>query len=107
MDKPTIEAYIIGGKQANGCVIGCGMDWFSAESLTLADKQIEARFGDSVRLQYLDLSETAAVLGQPLHRRIINENLPLLVINGEPRISGPFDIRMLLDAIEAEVEISI
>ena len=83
------------------------MDWSSAENLALADKQIEARFGDRVRLQYLDLSETGAVLGRQLHQRIGNANLPLLIVNGEPRIAGLFDIRMLLDAIEAEVEISI
>jgi len=31
--------------------------------------------------------------------------LPLLIINGEPRIPGQFDIRLLLDAIDAEIEI--
>jgi hypothetical protein len=31
--------------------------------------------------------------------------LPLLIINGEPRISGQFDIRFLLYAIDTEIEI--
>jgi len=30
--------------------------------------------------------------------------LPLLLIDGEPRISGQFDLRQLLDAIEAALE---
>ena len=107
MSKRSIKTYIIGNKRVNGCEVGCGMDWSSAENLALADQQIEARFGDRVRLKYLDLSEVMTVLGRQLHQRISNENLPMLVINGEPRISGPFDMRMLLDAVEAEVEISI
>ena len=32
-------------------------------------------------------------------------SLPLLLINGELRISGEFDIRMLLDAIDTKMEI--
>ena len=47
-------------------------------------------------------------LALDLQQRISDGNLslPLLLINGEPRISGPFDIRMLLDAIEAEIEMN-
>jgi hypothetical protein len=32
-------------------------------------------------------------------------SLPLLIIDGQTRISGQFDIRQLIDAINAEVEI--
>ena len=103
LSKNSIKAYIIGNKRVNGCEVGCGMDWSSAENLALADQQIEARFGDRVRLKYLDLSEAVTVLDEQLHQRIRNEKLPMLVINGEPRIAGLFDMRMLLDAVEAEV----
>ncbi len=34
-----------------------------------------------------------------------NLSLPLLLVNGQPRVSGEFDIRQLLDAIEVEIEI--
>ena len=40
---------------------------------------------------------------------IRNKNLllPLLLVNGHLRISGPFDIRQLMDAIEFETEMRI
>lgn len=83
------------------------MDWSSAENIALADQQIEVRFGDRVRLKYLDMSEAMTVPGWQRYQKVGNEKLPVLVINGEPRIAGLFDMRMLLDAVEAEVEISI
>ena len=74
----------------------------------MANKRSKEKFGDKVNLEYLDLSKPITNHhALKLSQRIKNESLtlPLLVINGEPRISGQFDIRLLLDAIEAEVEI--
>ena len=89
------------------CDVGCGEDWSSPETLALAEQRIKDRFGDKIQLQYLDLSQT-----MPNHEAlewnevIKNKNLslPLLLINGQPRISGLFDIRQLLDTIEVEIE---
>jgi len=107
LSKHSIEVFIVDDSKAEKCDIGCGMDWSSAETVALADQQIKARFGDRVQLKYLDLSQAVTgYLALDLQQRIGNGNLPLplLLINGEPRISGPFDIRMLLDAVEAEIE---
>ena len=50
------------------------------------------------------LDETVAeVLRQKARSGVLS--LPALVINGEVRISGHFDMRMLMDAIDAEIEI--
>ena len=90
------------------CGIDCGEDWSSTEAIALANQRVKARFGERVRLEYLDLSESGiASLSLELQQKIGDEilSLPLLIINGEPRISGQFDIRLLLDAIEAEIEI--
>ena len=110
MSKHDIEILIVDDRQARSCEVGCGMDWSSAETVALADQQIKARFGDRVQLKHLGLSE--AVTGSltlELQQGIRNGNfsLPLLIINGESRISGPFDIRMLLDAVEAVIETNL
>ena len=84
------------------------MDWSSAEAISLATERIRDQFGDRVELEYLDLSKSVINhRALELSQRIKNENLslPLLTINGQPRISGQFDIRQLVDAIETEVEI--
>ncbi len=99
---------ILGGSSREECDASCGEDWSSPEVIALARQRIKNGFGDKVRLEYLDLSK-ATVNRQTLEwsQVIRSKNLavPLLLINGEPRISGQFDIRQLLDAIEAEMEI--
>jgi len=108
LNNRSIEIIIADDSHGKKCDIGCGLDWSSAEVITLADRRIKERFGDKLKLEYIDLSESP---DNPdaleLSRIIKNKNLalPLLLINGEPKISGPFDIRLLLEAIETEIEI--
>ena len=54
-------------------------------------------------LNYLDLA-TADPATREMEERVRAGNLPLLLINGQPRINGPFDLRMLSDTIETEME---
>ena len=108
MVKHTIQITIIDDSQGEKCDAHCGADWSSAEAIALANQRIRDRFGDKIELRYLDLSKLmtnhhALPLNQTLRSK--NLPLPLLVINGVPRISGQFDIRLLLDAIDAEIEI--
>ncbi len=106
--KPIIQITIVDDSRGEKCDAHCGEDWSSAEVIALASSRIKERFGNKVKLSYLDLSNS-----MPNHHAVqLNErirkeklSLPLLVINGQPRISGQFDIRMLLDAIEVELEI--
>ena len=106
--KQTMQITIIDDSRGEKCEAHCGVDWSSAEAIALANQQIRDRFGDKIQLEYLDLSKPVAnhhplELSQEVRNR--NLSLPLLLINGKPRISGQFDIRLLLDAIEAETEI--
>ncbi len=108
LTKHTIRIIIIDDQRRRDCDANCGTDWSSPEAAALASQRIEDRFGAKVRLSYLDLSQpTAEPHALELSREIENKNLqlPLLLINGQLRISGQFDIRQLLDAIEAEMEI--
>ena len=108
MSKHGIQVVIVDDSKGEKCAADCGTDWSSAEALALASQRIEDRFGTKIGLHYLDLSQPTTEPGTPEWRREIeNKNLPLplLLINNQPRISGQFDIRQLLDTIEAEMEI--
>ncbi len=106
--KHTIQVTIVDDSKGEKCDAHCGVDWSSVEAITLASQRIKDRFGDKIQLQYLDLSKPivnrrALELFQGVRNRDLS--LPLLLINGKPRISGQFDIRLLLDAINAELEL--
>ena len=109
MIKPVMQITILDDSKGKKCDAHCGVDWSSAETIALASQRIKDRFGNSIELQYLDLAKPMTTRqALKLKRQIRNKNLalPLLIINGEPRISGQFDIRLLLDAIDAEIEIN-
>ena len=98
---------IIDDSKGEKCEAHCGTDWSSPEAVALATKRIKDRFGDQIQLEYLDLSQPMSNNRTlELIQQARNLPLPLLVINGVPRISGQFDIHLLLDAIDAELEIS-
>ena len=106
MDKLTV--IIADDTRKRECDAACGEDWSSPDTFTLACQRIKERFGDSVHMEYLDLTRATAdrqALEWSKKLREKNLSVPLLIINGEPRISGQFNIHQLLDAIEAEVEI--
>ena len=106
--RRAIQITIIDDSKGEKCDAHCGVDWSSAEAIALASQRIKDRFGAKIQLEYLDLSKPMTNHhALELSRRIRNKNLPLplLLINGESRISGQFDIRQLLDAIDAEIEI--
>ena len=107
--KHTIQVTIVDDSKGEKCDAHCGVDWSSVEAITLASQRIKDRFGDKIQLEYLDLSKPVDNRNAlELIRGIKNKDLslPLLLISGESRISGQFDIRLLLDAINAELELN-
>lgn len=107
LSKQDIQVVIINDSKGERCDTDCGVDWSSVEAITLARQRIKDRFGDRVQLDYIDLSKPVSGRALELNQRIKDLPLPSLVINGESRISGQFDIRLLLDAIDAEIEIKL
>jgi len=84
------------------------MDWSSPDTVALATRQIKDRFGNGARLEYFDLASGTDDRQVNEWRRSIRErslSVPLLLINGRLRIAGQFDIRRMIDAVEAEMEI--
>jgi len=49
-----MEIIILGGSTQVGCQASCGEDWSSPETLALARQRTSERFGQGIRLQYLD-----------------------------------------------------
>ena len=108
MPERDIEIIIANDSTAVQCDAECGIDWAAAESIDMARQQIKDRFGEDIKLEYIDLSKPTNHPDAPaLSREIKNKTLllPLLLINGQPRISGLFDIRQLMDIIEVEMEL--
>ena len=108
MGEPVVQVTIINDSRLEACEASCGVDWSSPETVARARRQISERFGKSTELRYADLAEAGSGRETDEWHKMIrdrNLSLPVLLVNGQPRISGQFDIRQLLDAIEAAMEI--
>ncbi|MEW6033534.1 MAG: hypothetical protein AB1603_01610 [Chloroflexota bacterium] len=106
MKARPVPVAIVDDSSGGKCDARCGTDWSQAESRESASRALRARFGDRVKLAFFDIAQ-AETLPPPglLHRiRAQGFSLPLLAIDGEPRIAGYFDIRMVSDVVEAELE---
>ena len=103
-----MKIMILGGDAEVECEASCGEDWSSREAITLASERIKERFGEDISLEYVDLTADSAEKNTREWKEMIKSRgltLPLLLLNGELRISGQFDIRQLLDVIEVEREV--
>ncbi len=108
MTEASVTISIIDESGRRDCDIDCGMDWSSPDTVALAARQVKDRFGNEVRLEYLDLASGTDDRQANEWRGAIRErglSVPLLLINGRLRIAGQFDIRRMIDAVEAEMEI--
>ncbi len=106
MSEPDIQATIVADSRFKACTIECGVDWSTAGAVDLAKLSIKERFGDRAQLEYVDLPQARdSQRIQELKPKIQDLPLPVLLLNGHPRIYGEFDIRRLLDVIQAEMEI--
>ena len=108
MIEHTVQITIIDDSSREQCDASCGVDWSSPEAIDLASQRIKDRFGEKVQLECLDLSKAVGSRDAVEWDEVIkqkNLSLPALFIDGHPRIAGEFDIRQLLDAIEADIEI--
>ncbi len=108
MSKKIIEVTIVDDRRREDCQAECGTDWSSPEVLALASQRIQERFGDKIKLAYLDLSKAREDTSQGWSHELSEDKslpLPRLSLNGQLRISGLFDLRQLLDTIEVEIEL--
>jgi len=107
MSPRQITVHIVDNNAGQKCDARCGTDWSRDESQSEARKTLQSRFGDRVGLAFVDLARDAgAGIPRDVLRRISSGDiaLPVLLIDGELRITGYFDMRMAADVIEAELE---
>jgi len=98
-----LHVQIIGDSKNQLCQAECGPDWSQTDMLAKARCALRRKYGESVRLDYLELSQDAklaSAFGQ-------EKNLPLLVVNGQVRLAGQFEIRQVMDIAEAQLEIGV
>ena len=108
MNKKELTLTITDDTGIERCGAGCGMDWSSRDNIALANQKIRDKFGPGVKLEYLDLAkDTSNPRILALKKKVEKEklSLPVVMVNGQTRISGQFDVRMLLDVVEIEREL--
>lgn len=106
----TMEVVVVEHREmGKPCSEACGTDWLLEENQKLAHEIVERSFGPGVSLRFVNLAEPAA---QEANRGLVDQvraeemPLPALLINGEVKIAGYFDFRMLNDMIDAARELT-
>jgi disulfide oxidoreductase YuzD len=110
LSENTVQITIINDSRRVECEVGCGTDWSSPDALALASQRTRERFGEEIKPVYIDLAEDTSSQDALKWSKEISEkdlSLPLLLVNGQVRISGQFDIRQLLDTVEVVIEIGV
>jgi hypothetical protein len=104
--EPTTRITIVDdASRAERCAGNCGVDWSQSGVIGPARQRVSERFGDRAALEYIDLP--AAVDSESVRKmRAAIQGLPfpVLLANGRPRIAGEFDMRQIIDVIEANLE---
>ena len=107
MPEPDMLITIVDDSTGALCDAECGTDWSSGNTRALAEERIREKLNNREQLEYIDISrEKNSQRALELKKEIGEILLPALLINGQVRISGNFDIRQLLDAIEVEMELT-
>jgi disulfide oxidoreductase YuzD len=110
LNKKSIKITILDDTSRQECDACRDIDWSLPESVALAGQRIKDRFNESLKVEYINLSREVGNHQLSEWSQIIREKnlaVPLLLINGELRISGQFGIRQLLDAIETVMEMRV
>ncbi|MBI2957824.1 MAG: hypothetical protein HYY32_03175 [Chloroflexi bacterium] len=107
MKGEPLAVFIITGRTAY-CDAGCGLDWSVRDNQEAAKAEASARFGGKVALAFCDAGDADCPAPQELlaRARAGSVPLPLLAINGAPRITGDFDMRMMWVIVEAALEMN-
>ena len=106
--QPRILVTVVDEAASPKCEARCGLDLSSPETLKSTTDVVRKLFGNRVKIQHISLAaiETGAL--SEIAGRVKSGDLvlPLLLINGKPRISGYFDLHSLQEVIQAEIEMA-
>ncbi|OGO09356.1 MAG: hypothetical protein A2Y61_06795 [Chloroflexi bacterium RBG_13_60_13] len=110
--QKLIRITIVDDSRGEKCEGRCGLDLSSPEERQDMAELLRKIYGDRVQLDYHDLGDPFPGGVEGLHLPALEEagsdtwQFPLLLVNGRPRISGYFDLRLMQNVIQAEIEMT-
>jgi hypothetical protein len=108
--QKLIRITISADSRGEKCEGRCGLNLSSPEERRTIADLLGKLYGDRVQLEYRDLGDPSAGDVQDLQLPAPGKEgsdmwqFPLLLVNGRPRISGYFDLRLMQNVIQAEME---
>lgn len=106
--QPRILVTVVDDAASPKCEARCGLDFSSPETLKSTTQVLRKLFGSRVKLEYAGPDAIQAGPLAEMGERVKSGDLvlPLLLVNGKPRISGYFDLHSLQEVIQAEIEMA-
>jgi hypothetical protein len=106
--QPNILVTVVDEAASPKCEARCGLDLSSPETLKSTADVIRKLFGSRVKIKHVSLAAIEAGSLPGIAERVKSGDLglPLLLVNGRPRISGYFDLHSLQEVIQAEIEMA-
>jgi disulfide oxidoreductase YuzD len=106
--QPRILVTVVDDAASPKCEARCGLDLSSPETFKSTAEVLRKLFGNRVKIKHVSLAtiETGSLPGIAEKVKSGDLVLPLLLINGKPRISGYFDLHSLQEVIQAEIEMA-
>ena len=106
--QPRILVTVVDDATSPKCEARCGLDLSSPETLKSTADVLRKLFGNRVKIEHTSLASTEAGSLSEIADRVKSGDLvlPLLLVNGKPRISGYFDLHALQEVIQAEIEMA-
>jgi len=107
-----IQITIIDDSRGEKCEGQCGLNLSSPEERRTMAELLRKLYGDRVGIDYHDLGDSSPGSVEGLRLPALLEagldtwQFPLLLVNGKPRISGHFDLRLMQSVIQAEMEMT-
>jgi disulfide oxidoreductase YuzD len=106
--QPRILVTVVDDAASPKCEARCGLDLSSPETFNSTADVLRKLFGSRVKIEHISLAAIEAGSLSEIAERVKSGDLvlPLLLINGKPRISGYFDLHSLQEVIQAEIEMA-
>jgi disulfide oxidoreductase YuzD len=106
--QPIILVTVVDDAASPKCEARCGLDLSSPETFNSTADVLRKLFGSRVKIEHISLTAIEAGSLSEIAERVKSSDLvlPLLLINGKPRISGYFDLHSLQEVIQAEIEMA-
>ncbi|MDM7999129.1 MAG: hypothetical protein QUS33_03780 [Dehalococcoidia bacterium] len=106
--QPRIIVTVVYDARSPRCEARCGLDLSSPEIFKSTVAVLRQLFGSEVKLECVGLDAVKAGPLAAIGERLKTGELvlPLLLINGKPRISGYFDLHSLQEVIRTEIEMA-